>query len=139
MQDGFVRATALVEELRRGATLIIDAVDAFHEPLTALAENLERLFHVRIQVNAYAGWRHSNGFNVHWDDHDVFILQVAGRKRWTVFGSTRRAYPLKNVVETDTEPPRPPVWEDVLCEVMSSISRAGGGMLRCRSTSRRCI
>jgi ribosomal protein L16 Arg81 hydroxylase len=116
MRDGSVRAPALIEELRRGATLIVNAVDEFHEPLTALAEALERLFHVHIQVNAYAGWRHSNGFDVHWDNHDVFILQVAGQKRWTVFGPTRRRYPLREAVETDTEPPRPPLWEDILRE-----------------------
>jgi ribosomal protein L16 Arg81 hydroxylase len=116
MRHGSLSAMALAEELRRGATLVVDGVDEFHEPLTELAEALERLFHVRIQVSAYAGWRHSHGFDVHWDDVDVFILQVAGQKRWTVFGPTRRQYPFRDDVETDKEPPRPPLWEDVLQE-----------------------
>ena len=41
-------------ELRDGATLVLDAVDELQAPITELAESLERVFRVRIQVNAYA-------------------------------------------------------------------------------------
>jgi hypothetical protein len=92
---------------------VLDAVDELCEPVTLLAENLEREFHVRIQVNAYAGWRTSHGFDLHWDDHDVFILQVAGRKQWKVYGMTR-AYPLARDVVATADPPTEPLWEGLL-------------------------
>jgi hypothetical protein len=76
-------------------------------------ESLERLFRVRIQVNAYAGWRTSHGFDLHWDDHDVFILQVAGRKQWKVYGMTRK-YPMARDIEPTTEKPDTPLWEGML-------------------------
>ena len=82
-------------------------------PITDIAESLERLFRVRIQVNAYAGWRTSHGFDLHWDDHDVFILQVAGRKQWKVYGMTRK-YPLAVDVEPTVEKPDAPLWEGML-------------------------
>ena len=69
----------LTQQLSAGATLVLDAVDELYEPLTELAEGLELFFHERIQINCYAGWRTSQGFDLHWDDHDVFILQVTGR------------------------------------------------------------
>lgn len=100
-------------ELRAGATLVLDAVDELHEPLEELAAELERQFRERIQINSYAGWHTSRGFDLHWDDHDVFILQVAGRKRWRVYGETR-PHPLAG----DTDNPKPdadaPLWEATL-------------------------
>lgn len=99
--------------LRRGATLVLDAVDELYQPLEELAEGLERSFHEHVQINAYAGWRTSRGFDLHWDDHDVFILQVAGRKRWSIYGMTRR-YPLVRDVETAQKPSGEPLWEGTL-------------------------
>ena len=99
-------------QLRAGATLVLDAVDELHEPLEELAADLERFFHERVQINSYAGWHTSRGFDLHWDDHDVFILQVTGRKRWAVYGETR-PYPLAG----DTDLPKPahaPLWEATL-------------------------
>jgi ribosomal protein L16 Arg81 hydroxylase len=103
----------LTTELRAGATLVLDAVDELCEPLEELAVKLERFFHERVQINAYAGWRTSRGFDLHWDDHDVFILQVAGRKDWRVYGMTR-PYPLVEDVEPAAKPTHEPVWAGTL-------------------------
>ena len=105
--------TELTNQLRAGATLVLDAVDELHEPLEELAANLERFFHEHVQINAYAGWRTTRGFDLHWDDHDVFILQVAGRKDWRVYGMTRPS-PLVNDVETAPKPTHEPVWAATL-------------------------
>jgi hypothetical protein len=106
-------AVGLQHELRSGATLVLDAVDELHRPVRDLAEELERVFHVRIQVNLYAGWRTSQGFDLHWDDHDVFIVQVAGRKNWKVYGMTRK-YPLARDVGPAADPPKEPLWDGLL-------------------------
>ena len=37
-----------------------------------------------MQVNAYVTPPSSRGFSAHYDIHDVFVLQVAGEKRWIV-------------------------------------------------------
>lgn len=103
----------LNEHLRAGATLVLDAVDELYDPLTDLAESLELVFHERIQINCYAGWRTSRGFDLHWDDHDVFILQVTGRKRWSVYGMTR-PFPLAQDKEQAEKPEHEPLWEETL-------------------------
>ncbi len=100
------------EQLRAGATLVLDAVDELSAPLEALTAELEMLFRERVQVNAYAGWHTSRGFDLHWDDHDVFILQVTGRKRWSIYGATK-----PNPLAGDTGNPKPtgaPLWEATL-------------------------
>jgi hypothetical protein len=108
-----LNSAALTRELREGATLVLDNVDELSRPVRRLAESLERVFRVRVQVNSYAGWRTSHGFDLHWDDHDVFILQVAGRKHWKVYGVTRR-YPLAKDAAPTVDPPSEVLWEGML-------------------------
>lgn len=103
----------LTRQLREGATLVLDNVDELYRPIRCVADSLERIFRVRIQVNSYSGWCASPGFDVHWDDHDVFVLQVAGSKHWKVYGATR-AYPLARDVERTVDPPSEALWEQVL-------------------------
>jgi hypothetical protein len=108
-----LRAAELTDQLRAGATLILDAVDELHAPLTRLAAALELAFRERVQINLYAGWRTSHGFDLHWDEHDVFILQVAGRKRWRIYGETR-SHPISNDIEPAPRPTSDPLWEETL-------------------------
>jgi hypothetical protein len=108
-----IKSSELTKHLREGATLVLDAVDELSEPVEELAVKLELLFREHVQVNMYAGWQTSRGFDLHWDDHDVFILQVAGRKRWSVYGETRRA-PLVGDVEKAARPTCEPVWTETL-------------------------
>lgn len=108
-----LKSAGLARELREGATLVLDAVDELSEPIEELAKGLELFFRERVQVNLYAGWQTSRGFDLHWDDHDVFILQVTGRKRWSVYGQTR-PYPLVNDIEKAQKPEHAPLWEETL-------------------------
>lgn len=108
-----LRPVELNAHLRAGATLVLDAVDELHAPLTELGAALELAFSEHVQINLYAGWRTSHGFDLHWDDHDVFILQVAGRKRWRVYAQTR-PFPVANDIERAPKPTRDPLWEDTL-------------------------
>ncbi len=108
-----LNSTALSRELREGATLVLDNVDELHRPVREMAEALERIFRVKVQVNSYSGFRTSHGFDLHWDDHDVFILQIAGRKQWKVYGMTR-PFPLASDVEAADTPPSEVLWEGLL-------------------------
>jgi JmjC domain len=108
-----LRPVELMAELRSGATLVLDAVDELYEPLEELAAGLERAFQERVQINSYAGWRTSRGFDLHWDDHDVFILQVAGRKRWSLYGMTR-PHPVMGDAKSAHKPVGEALWDETL-------------------------
>ena len=108
-----LKSAGLARSLREGATLVLDAVDELSEPIEELAKGLELFFRERVQVNLYAGWQTSRGFDLHWDDHDVFILQVTGRKLWSVYGQTR-PHPLVNDIEKAQRPEHAPLWEGTL-------------------------
>ncbi len=102
----------LAELLRRGATFIVNAVSDMHPRLKALVVNMERALHTKVNMNLYAGWRTDNGFDQHWDDHDFFILQVAGRKKWEVYEDTR-PQPLEAEAKMRRRPTNP-LWSGML-------------------------
>ena len=108
-----LQAAALTEHLRQGATLIVDHVEELCESIMDLASNLERTFHERIEVNAYVGWYASSAFDLHNDDHDVIVLQVTGKKCWSVYGMTT-PNPISQYIGPKTELPQTPLWEGVL-------------------------
>lgn len=87
---GRLDAVSVTEHLRDGATLIMDFIQDQYPPLRAFCDRLERVLRLPIQVNAYAVWRTTRGFDLHWDDHDVIILQLYGRKRWEIHGEVER-------------------------------------------------
>lgn len=103
----------LHKQLREGATLVLDAIDEMHPPIARMTCALERWLSTRIQVNAYASWTAKEGFGVHWDDHDVIVLQISGRKRWRIYGTTREA-PLHYDVDFATDIPEAPIDEFVM-------------------------
>lgn len=99
-----LRPGALAEQLRSGATLVVDSIDELHAPVGDLAVALERRLGEPVAASAYASWGAAAGFGVHWDDHDVVVIQLTGRKRWRVHGPSR-PWPLHRDVEPNTTPP----------------------------------
>jgi hypothetical protein len=83
-----VRAADVTDQLRRGATLSFDAIDELHEPLTRLARSFEAFFRGGTKINIYAAFRALHGLDLHRDNQEIFILQVDGRKRWILYGSS---------------------------------------------------
>ncbi len=108
-----LKLVEMTKHLRQGATLVLDAVNELHAPLEELAAMLELRFRESVQVNAYAGWQTSRGFDLHWDDHDVYVLQVTGRKRWSIYGMTRPS-PFTGDTQENPKPSGAPLWEETL-------------------------
>ncbi|MFJ4680910.1 JmjC domain-containing protein [Kitasatospora sp. NPDC088783] len=77
--------------LRDGATLIMDQVNVFDPTMEATCRALQWWAHERVQVNAYLTTNDSSGFPLHWDDHDVIIVQLSGEKDWEVRDTSRTA------------------------------------------------
>jgi hypothetical protein len=119
IQDGMpfphVQPDALTKHLRDGATLVLNGIDQMHEPIAQLVSALKRALGEPMGVNMYAGWRTTKGFDVHWDEHDVLVLQVSGRKQWHIYGASR-PHPLAHALESKFAPPTEVVWEGVIGE-----------------------
>ena len=72
-------------EWERGATIVLQGLHLHRPELAAFCRSLERTLGDPVQVNAYSTPRSAQGLPVHHDTHDVFVLQVAGTKRWLVY------------------------------------------------------
>ncbi|MET8626572.1 cupin domain-containing protein [Kitasatospora sp. NPDC004669] len=103
----------LHRQLADGATLVLDAADELHPGIGHVAGDLERWLRTGVQVNLYASWTGREGFGVHWDDHDVVVIQIDGSKRWRIYGPTRTA-PMHRDVDIPEQPPEEPVADLVL-------------------------
>lgn len=79
--DSYAGAKAL----ERGETLVLNETEhRLGSPVTDLALDISTALRAHVQVNAYVSSDGATGFGVHWDDHDVVIIQLAGRKYWDV-------------------------------------------------------
>jgi len=67
-----------------GATLVLQALHRAWPPLVTFASRLSDELGHPVQINAYITPPGNRGFAPHYDVHDVFVLQVAGRKRWRI-------------------------------------------------------
>ncbi|MDP8994779.1 MAG: cupin domain-containing protein [Pseudomonadota bacterium] len=84
-EDGRIIRTAVAREYLRGATIILPHL---HESLFQLGEfarSLEEIFSCHVQTNIYLTPSGNQGFPPHYDNHDVFILQIAGAKAWRLY------------------------------------------------------
>jgi hypothetical protein len=74
----------LVALFADGATLVLQGLHRVWPPLIDFAGDLAAELAHPVQVNAYVTPPQSRGFDDHYDVHDVFVLQVEGRKRWRI-------------------------------------------------------
>jgi hypothetical protein len=70
-----------------GSTLSLSQLHERIPELAALCRSVERIFSSHFQTNIYLSPRNAQGFKTHYDSHDVFALQVAGSKHWTLYES----------------------------------------------------
>jgi bifunctional lysine-specific demethylase and histidyl-hydroxylase NO66 len=68
-----------------GATLVLQGLHRYWLPLSRFCRSLERVLGHGVQANAYVTPAGAQGLGLHADDHDVFTLQVLGRKSWTAY------------------------------------------------------
>jgi hypothetical protein len=74
----------ILSRLDDGATLVLQALHRTWPPLVSFGSRLSDELGHPVQINAYITPPGNRGFAPHYDVHDVFVLQVAGHKRWRI-------------------------------------------------------
>jgi ribosomal protein L16 Arg81 hydroxylase len=93
------------EEYRSGSTIVLQSLHERWPSLKRLCRSLAAEFSAGFQVNVYLTPPNAQGLSTHYDTHDVFVVQVAGTKRWRIYERTMelplygQAYP-SNASET---------------------------------------
>jgi hypothetical protein len=75
---------AVAREYAAGATIVFQALHRLWPPIIEFTRRLTAEIGHPAQVNGYLTPSTAQGFSAHYDTHDVFVLQVAGSKHWTV-------------------------------------------------------
>jgi ribosomal protein L16 Arg81 hydroxylase len=83
---------SVLTDMREGGTLMLDRMNERNPKLGLLCRLLGPQLGSSFQTNLYLTPRHGRGYLPHWDNHDVFILQVMGSKHWKV-EKQRRSLP----------------------------------------------
>jgi ribosomal protein L16 Arg81 hydroxylase len=82
---GVVDPDRVAAAFERGSTIVLQGLHFNWPPLARFCRQLESELEQAVQANSYYTPRRSQGFAVHHDTHDVFVLQVAGEKHWRVY------------------------------------------------------
>ncbi len=75
----------LQEALGRGCSLVLNDICGLAPAVMKLREILAAWTGGKIECNLYFSQRDHQAFPIHYDVHDVFAFQVAGKKRWEIF------------------------------------------------------
>jgi len=100
--NGVIDARAVFDEFADGATLVFQSMHRYWGPLADYCRGLEMALGHPVQANAYITPPGAQGFGAHEDEHDVFVLQSQGTKKWSVHE------------RHDLPPSRPPVIDSLL-------------------------
>ena len=91
---GRIQPLEVARQFDDGATVVFNQLHKRVPALAHLCVALGRRFSSRVQTNVYLTPPDAQGFAPHWDTHDVFVVQVSGTKRWSIY-DTKVRLPLR--------------------------------------------
>jgi hypothetical protein len=86
---GVVDVDKVAPEFAAGATLLFDSIDHYVPTVRRLCDSLHAELLAPTEAAAFLTPGSVQGLTVHHDNTEVFVLQLAGTKSWTVFEQVR--------------------------------------------------
>ena len=83
----YTKVTEIYDAYLQGNTLGMFILNRLYPQLGVLVDDLDRDFGFPWRVNLYLTPNGAKGFLPHTDQHDFFILQTGGKKKWRVYGN----------------------------------------------------
>jgi hypothetical protein len=87
--EGIADPARIAALFANGATIVLQGLHRWSEPVTRFCRGLELALGHPCQVNAYITPAGAQGLDLHVDAHDVFVLQAFGRKHWELHAAPR--------------------------------------------------
>jgi JmjC domain len=109
--DDLIDPGLVLDLFAEGATVVLQGLQRWWSPATRFCRDLELALGHPIQANAYLTPPGAAGLAPHHDTHDVFVLQVAGTKHWTVRDPAIEAPLPRHVSEHETAAAQPVLFE----------------------------
>lgn len=107
----------LYSHLSAGATLVVNSLEESCGIVAEICREIGQYALCGVTANAYASFGGPAATNIHWDTHDVFVVQLLGKKHWQVFEPTLEL-PVSNQVSNHrkSEAPQNPSLDLILEE-----------------------
>jgi ribosomal protein L16 Arg81 hydroxylase len=80
-----MKVQVLENYLKAGATLSVEHCESYLPSIHAMCCTLAEAFVARVYATLFLVYAPERPCGLHWDDRDMFICQVAGRKNWPVY------------------------------------------------------
>lgn len=71
--------------IKQNASVVMNGVHYLSSPILRLALQMERALDSKLNVNGYMTFGKGGAFAIHYDPHDVLVLQVYGTKHWFIY------------------------------------------------------
>lgn len=94
--DDLIDVAKVYSLWNQGATIILQSLQTNTPTLIPILRQLEAELGHPVQANAYLTPPKSQGFHIHYDTHDVFIVQLEGEKHWRIWKEPAPRQPLKD-------------------------------------------
>lgn len=91
--NGVIRKNIFFEKFLEGSTIALSGLHKSISKLSNLVRSLETETGHPCQTNIYLTPPNSQGFKIHYDSHDVIILQIGGKKNWKIFDDSPIKWP----------------------------------------------
>jgi len=103
-----IQPAQLVRCLEEGCSVRIHGVQRFSAQISEFCDELEKIFGGVTKANLYITPPNSRGLYVHFDPHDVIVVQILGSKTWGLYrncgGDADQLLKLK-LFDRESEPP----------------------------------
>lgn len=88
--NSFPSVAELQAVYARGKTVVIMTMQQRWLPIALLCRKFESFFHCPVHANLYLTPAGAQGFDAHFDTHEVLVLQLEGQKHWRLYGPARK-------------------------------------------------
>ncbi|MDI9312319.1 MAG: cupin domain-containing protein [Limnohabitans sp.] len=80
----------IIEHIANEATLIFNKIHNRDSKLKELITSISLFLKSPVSANLYLSQAGVGGFGIHYDSHDVMVLQIIGSKQWKIFKPTKQ-------------------------------------------------
>jgi hypothetical protein len=105
---GLIDVDRVYELYRQGASVVLQLGRSSLRGVSEFANRLQKELRFNVEATVYITPPEEQGFTTHYDTHSVLVLQIAGKKRWSIYDEVKRLPLLTETYDTvDYQPPRP--------------------------------
>lgn len=89
--DDLIEPNRVIEAYDSGASLVLQGLQHTDPAMGRLSNNLALELDQPIQLNAYLSPASAKGLDLHFDYHDVIVVQLSGTKAWRIWEPLERS------------------------------------------------